>query len=127
MRLIMFRLTCGLLVLSGALGLCTSIVAIAADEPKKSEPVLASTPETASPLRFTTSSADYATLTIAAAPTNLVFHTPKGQLVIDLKDGSVKIPEGMTMDEASREFWLTLAKALPYVRHQLIYGEEKKP
>lgn len=127
LTLFLFRVTCLLLVLSGFIGLCAAAAMIVS-----SEPTLASTPETASPLRFTTAATtlDNPVLSVSAGwspPTNICFSTPKGVITINLKDGSVKIPEGMTMDEASREFWLTLAKALPYVRHQLLYGEEKKP
>lgn len=103
---------------------------IAAEKPVEKEPTLASTPETASPLRFTGTTneySDYAVLSIPPTPTNICFQTEKGVIKISLKDGSVQLPEGMKLDEASRLFWLTLADALPYVRHQLIYREEKKP
>lgn len=43
----------------------------------------------------------------------LVVETPSGESIKIGVDGSVELPEGLELDEASKKFWRTLGIALP--------------
>lgn len=73
-----------------------------------------STPLTGTGSSLIMSSPPSFSLTLSDAPlryTNILFYFKDGQITINLKDGTVTIPEGMPMNVAASGFWEAVRKA----------------
>jgi hypothetical protein len=102
----LFRIGCCLVVISSIVNLL-SFAGDVKDEPKKAE--------TALEPYYSAPAGAFAPTLECFRPTQVSFVTDKGYITISLKDGTVKLPEGMELDEASRQFWLSLARSFPEV------------
>lgn len=72
------------------------------------------------------SSADAVSLLTLTMAKKMVIACGKGQIEINLETGEVKLPEGVSLDEAAVQFWLAVWKAFPEARRQAMERQESK-
>jgi hypothetical protein len=65
-------------------------------------------------------------LKIGVSPTSkFIFHTDKGDIILNCRTGSVELSKGMQFDQAAVDFWKAVARAFPEAKRQIVEGEAK--